>query len=339
MSKALIKSVSDLAEFLGLSDWTVSRAINGSSAVKPATRIRVLEAMRETGFKPNPLAQGLRGKMNGLVGICFGEYCNPLLIEKLSLLEELLNENGLHGVLAFTRNDKASEIGTLENLRRLRVEAIISVQSQLMRSWLRNEKHVYIDPVRARSTSCVSVDRNAGMELLIDHLLKLGHRHFGLLGFSRENMWRWPGIKKAVLRAGLDPDRNTRVYRAPASLRSSFEIGDHLATEILKDGQAPTALLALCDTVAISAIQRLEADGAEVPQHFSVTGFDNLELSRHIKPTLTTIDQQPHILVKAVCELLLQKLGGVAASPKRALVIPPKLVLGESTGKRRGPIH
>lgn len=343
VSKTKIRSVSDLAEFLGLSDWTVSRAINGSSAVKPATRMRVLEAMKETGFKPNPLALGLRGKMNGLVGVCFGEYCNPLLIEKLSILEDLLSEHGLHCVLAFTRNDKASEIQTLENLKRLRVEAIISIQSQLTEKerlpLLRGENHVHLDPVHTRPTSCVSLDRNRGMEFLIEHLVELGHRHFGLLGFSQATIWRWPGVKKALQKASLDPSRSTRSYLAPAELKSSYEIGAHLATEVLKERKPPTALLALSDTIAVAAIQRLQSEGIKVPEDFSVTGFDNLEIARHIRPTLTTVDQQPHALVKSTCDLLLRKLGRIQEPARKAIVIPPKLIPGESTGKRRRQTH
>lgn len=331
-----IGSVADLARHLGLSDWTVSRAINASPAVKESTRERVLQAMKETGFKPNPLARGLRGKVNGLIGVCFSEYHNTLLIEKLAVLEAFLHEHGLRCILAFAGDNMATERRVLEDFKRLRVEAMVLVQSHLTDSetkeLLAGQTCVYVDPVHPHSDTCVSVDRNKGVELLVKHLASLGHRRFGLLGISDIQKWRWPGLMKALKTLGLDPRKHTRIFEMPPQYDSPYEIGSRLAAEVLREKKPPTALVALSDVVAVPAIQYLQSAGFRVPKDFSVTGFDHLEIARYIRPTLTTVDQQPQSLIHEAGQLLLQKLKSAKKRPPRSVIIPPRLVIGESTG-------
>ncbi len=334
------KSVSqaELARYLGLSDWTVSRAINGHPLVKESTRQRVLEAMREIGFQPNPLARGLSGKRTGLVGIIFSELQHPVLLEKLTLFESFLHKHEFRSLLAFTGMDEASELRAIADFKRLRVDAIVLVQSTLGKEpaakLLSGCCKIHVDPIAQQHGPSVLVDRNRGVELLIDHLYELGHRYFGTMGILEINSWRWLGLIKAFNKYGLDPQKHLRQYLPPDQdppMRASYEMGIDLARKVLEDPKAPTALLAINDHVALSAAQYWMSQGQSVPGRFSITGFDHVEVSRFLRPRLTTIDHEPALLMEAAGHLLLKQLEGKAAVAQTRQ-ITPRLIVGESTG-------
>ncbi len=335
--KRKVVSQSELARHLGLSDGTVSRALNGHPMVKESTRKRVLQAMEEIGFQADPLARGLRGKQTGMIGIVCNELLHSILLEKLASFEDFLREHGLRSLLVSTGKDQRNEVRAIADFRRLRVDAVVLIQSMLPAAVsgkeLADMKCVHVDPYTPQPGVSVSVDRNKGMEFLIDHLVELGHRSFGLLGVLEINVWRWPGLLKALARHGIDPKRSLKVYQLPEVRRFSYETGVHLAEQVLADRKPPTALLAINDVVALAAAQHLIWKGISIPGQFSVTGFDHLELSKHMHPTLTTIDHEPHSLIEAVGKLLLEQLSGnasVAGSIQR--VIEPRMMIGESTG-------
>ncbi len=336
-SNPRVRSVAELARYLGLSDWTVSRAINGHPAVKASTRERVLATMREVGFQPDPMARALRGKVSGLIGICFGELHNTILIEKLAYLEAFLHEHGMRSILAFTGNDSAAEARAVEDFKRLRVEGIVLAQSHLTpelgAKLLAGQEHIFVDPIEEQPGPSISLDRNWGMELLVEHLAALGHRRFGLLGIPEANIWRRPGFYRALEKLGLEVATHAVFYDYPPSCSSPFEAGVRMAQQVLASPNPPTALLALSDRVAVTVIAHLRAHGAQVPGDFSVTGFDHLEMGRWLPPSITTIDQQPQRLMRSAGEVLVEKLRqspGTAQPQKR--FVEPVLVIGDSTG-------
>jgi len=338
--KPTISSTADLADYLGLSQWTVSRAINGHPEVKTSTRQRVLLAMDKVGFQPNPMARGLNGKSTGIVGICFGNPRNPLMGDKIASLDEFLREHKVRAVLAITPRDESSERRIIEDFQHMRVDGVILVQSYLgaaqAKEWLKDLLCVHVDPPQPELTPFVSVDRSRAMHLLVDHLVGLGHRSFASLGFSADNAWRWKGLTDALRSHGIDPKRNLQAFQLDLPGRESFAEGIELARMALASKAHRTAWLAVNDHVAIGAIQHLRNAGFSVPEDFSVTGFDNLEAGRFLRPTLTTIDQRVDELMRRAGEVLLKIIGGPRkSSMPGGLSIEPQLFARESTGPVR----
>jgi DNA-binding LacI/PurR family transcriptional regulator len=196
---------------------------------------------------------------------------------------------------------------------------------------LQGMRRVFIDPQFPQVEPMVSVDRNAGAGMIIEYLISLGHRRFGLLGISPTTTWRWPGIVAALRRHRFDPDKVVQVYETPVATQSPYEMGTLLAEIVLGRSSPPTALVAHNDRVAIGALHFLQKQGIKVPEQFSVTGFDNLKVSHFFHPTLTTVDQQAHLLMKCAGELLLNQMQKTSRISSRNL-ITPVLVRGGSTG-------
>lgn len=332
---AKIGSTSELAKYLGLSEWTVSRAINGHSEVKLATRQRVLRAMDEIGFQPSPLARGLNGKSTGIVGVCFGNPRNPLMADKIASLDEFLREHRLRAVLAITPRDDVSEGRIIADFRQLRVDGVIMIQSyaglEQAQQWLQGMKAVHVDHIDLRPS--VSVDRNRAMHLIVNHLAALGHRSFASLGFSKGNLWRWLGLQEALRYNGLDPDKCLQAFELENPGRESFAEGMQIAQLVLAAKSRPTALIAVNDHVAAGALRHLTDQGFEAPRDFSITGFDDLEVGRYLKPSLTTIDQRPHAVMRRAVELLIEQINETSDSVTQdSLHIEPRLLARESTG-------
>lgn len=337
-SSRKVVSQFELARHLGLSEWTVSRAINGHPAVKESTRRRVMQVMREVGYQPSPLALGLRGKKTGLVGISFtGVLRDSVLLEKLDLFQTFLRTRHLRGIVSFNERSETSQLQAIADFRSLHVDAILLVQSslpaRLCEEMLKGLVAVHVDPTVEQEGPVVSLDRDRGMELLVNHLVEFGHRHFGTLGIKSMNSWRWPGLVKALARHGLDPGQVLKSYGPRENQVLSYQMGVELAERVLADPKAPTALIAISDRLAMGAAQHLVRRGATVPGRFSITGFDHLEVADHLHPKLTTIDHQAEKLVETAGKLLLTLLNEEEApNIGPPIKTPPRLIVGHSTG-------
>jgi len=332
-----ISSTLALAEYLGLSEWTVSRAINGHPEVKTATRERILKAMDEIGFRPNPVARGLSGKGMGIIGVCFGNTQNTIMIDKITLLDKFLRGHDLRAILAISPKDEEGELRILEDFRHLRVDGIVLIQSYLASSTLQKVLKgipcVQVDPADAGSFHSVTLDRPEAMRQMVTHLLDLGHRSFATLGFSSTNSWRWQGVVAAFRDYGLSVERNVQAFELADPGDESYAEGMELARMALGAKKRATALVAINDRVAEAVIQKIEDEGLAVPRDFSVVGFDNLTMGQHLRPTLTTVDQQPHKLISQAGNLLLEQLGRkIPSSDEKHLIVEPLLIVRESSG-------
>jgi DNA-binding LacI/PurR family transcriptional regulator len=311
-----IQSISDFAKYLDLSAWTVSRAINGHPEVTEKTRRRIMEAMEEVGFRPNPLARGLGGRRTGMIGVCLFNLENPIISAKVYHLQDFLRRQRLRSMLEVTLRDPESELRVIEDFVRIRVDGIVLMYSSLdaatLTAQLDGMPCVVVDPHFPQKTPNISLDRRKAMRLLLEHLLRLEHRSFALLGFNKTDPWRWPALAETARDHGLDVERAFRFADMPA-VDSQIEAGQLMAEKVLKWPDRPTAMITVDDRMAIGAIQALREAGVEVPRHMSVTGFDHIELARKLHPTLTTIEQNPAILMQRAGQILLEQIALPAA--------------------------
>jgi DNA-binding LacI/PurR family transcriptional regulator len=335
-----IGTTSALARHLGLSRWTVSRALNGHPEVRTETRERVLRAMSELGFSPSPLARGLRGGRTGAVGVCFQALSAPIVARKVLALQRELKHRGLRAMVELIDGSPESERDVVTNFISLRVEGAIFVggpatlgrRGALDRLADAGVPVVLVDPVAPAPVPTVELDRASGMRMALDHLLSLGHRRFLLLGIAPEVDYgaaRWQGLRQAAADIGLEWERDFVVV-AEADLRDqNYDAGRRFAERLLAMTDHPSAAIALNDQVAIGAIARLQEAGMKVPADLSIVGFDNLALSAHVHPRLTTLDQQVDRLMAAAVDLFLEPQSSRPALRR----IEPELVVRDSTAR------
>jgi len=337
----VIRSTAGLAAHLGLSRWTVSRALNGHAGIRRETRERVEQAMTHFQFAPSPLARALRGGRTGTVGICLQELENFNLASKISTLHGKLRQAGFRALLEFSDGQPEVEAEILHHFISMQVEEIVifsgmlSPQSASFRA-LREAKIpvVLIDPRESSLPGAVWVDRAAAIRQVTRHLLGLGHRRFASLGINPT--YYYGTVRSRALQECLTPPhapRGTRLLSLfePEAEMMDFDYGRRLAELLLAEPEPPTALVALNDRIAFGAMELLKQRAFRIPKDFSVVGYDNSDLSAFAVPALTTIDPQVDLLIDNALQLLLGNIGKTSIGKNVNRRIEPRLILRAST--------
>ncbi len=339
-----VNTLSDLAGILGLSQWTVSRALNDCSRVGATTRQRVREAARLYGYEASPLAKGLLGKSSRMVGVTINDILFQVGALKLNLVQQMLADKGYRVLVSFTRGDVEEEHRALRHFLHFKVDGIIQIYSSLFpddRVLQQVEQsgvvRVSIDPFKGESSPSYSFDREWAMRLLLEHLHKLGHRSYGIVGIHRErSLSRWRGLEQAFKHFGIDPRRQVVELVLHESLGDGHAYGWELGEHYLSLPNRPTALLCLDDEVALGCISFLQQAGMRVPEDVSVCGFDDIPAAAYSNPPLTTISQQVEHLVSLAMKALYARLepeeGENTASTDRQERVTPVLRIRKSTG-------
>ncbi|MGE5482380.1 MAG: LacI family DNA-binding transcriptional regulator, partial [Bacteroidota bacterium] len=180
-------SLRDVAKELGLAPSTVSRALNHPEMVSPATRARVLEAVRKSRYQPDLVARSLRIKQTSTLGLIVSDILNPFHAALARAIEEAAQRRGFTVVLGNTNEEENREQAYLDVLVASRVEGIILVPCAtnsrgLQRVVEQGVPVVQVDRLTPNvSTDAVLLDNRLGARLAVEHLLSLGHRRIGFI--------------------------------------------------------------------------------------------------------------------------------------------------------------
>src|SRR4051794_28081853 len=186
--RAASVTIRDVARKAGVSAMTVSRVINSSPSVSPATRSRVEQVIAELGYVPSRLARGLSAQRTGTLALIVPDVANPFFTLIVRGAEDVARRAGYRFILCDTRADLAIEGEVIEEMIAHRVEGIlIAPVSDRSRDHLRRlakceVPFVLIDrPVRGMASDAVLGDSAGGARRLVEHLISLGHRRIGLV--------------------------------------------------------------------------------------------------------------------------------------------------------------
>jgi DNA-binding LacI/PurR family transcriptional regulator len=337
-----ITSTADLARHVGLARTTVSRVLNRQPGLKPSTIERVQKAMAETGFTPNAFATFLKGKGTSSVGICMENLLTPPLLRKLATLQRQLRGQGYTSLIEVYAPGESRTI--LRHFLSMRVEAVVFIghfdagelEARIRELIGHRLAHLIIDHHGIPHANTVTLDRAQAMRKMMDHLLALGHRSFGLLGIPLEHpshLERIHGIRAALAAHGLDLQASARSFDAQCVRAQDFEFGHALARQFLALKQPPTAYVALNDEIAIGAMRAFQEDGLVIPRDVSVTGFNNQDICTMMAPPLTTVDQEIEPTIKAAMQVLMSHLRNGLPSRPVLRTIPPEVIIRQSTGR------
>ncbi|GMU71108.1 MAG: transcriptional regulator [Burkholderiales bacterium] len=327
-------SARDVARLAGVSTATVSRALNLPGQVDPDTRERVRQAIDKLRYVPHGAARALRSQRTQMVGAVVPSFDYALYARTTSALQRSLDERGYSLVLAAHHYDLATEVRVTEQLITHGVDAFAFVgldHDPALFRLLDDYGRPYVltwgvDP-SGRHPS-IGFDNHAAAFAVTEHLLKLGHRHVGLvsapLAGNDRARERGAGVRAALAarRLALDP-RNVRF--AAISLPAA-----HAAVEsMLAQEERPTAVVATNDVLAVGAMLACREAGVRIPEDISITGVDNTDLGATQTPPLTSV-RTPIVEIGSAAALqLIARLEG--AAPPLHQVLPFEVVVRGST--------
>ena len=309
---ATIREVSRLA---GVSTATVSRVLNGTSNVSPATRGRVLEAIATLDFTPNTFARGLATNRSDGIGVTVNEVSSPYFGAFIQGVEQVVRARGIHLMVSSGSADAALERASVDFLLRRRCDGLV-VQADALDDEALVELVqgagvpvvVFGRSVAEIASSCVVVDNEFGGALATEVLLRHGHRTIGHvtgpLAYA-DARDRLAGYRRALEAAGVGFDERLVV-------ESSFlEEGGALAVDgLLERAPEMTAIFVGNDQMAAGAMRTLRERGLVVPDDVSLVGYDDVFLARYLTPALTTVRIPLVEMGRAAACLLLARLEG-----------------------------
>jgi len=341
MPTPVIRSTLEFARYVGLARTTVSRVLNGQPGLKPKTIARVRRAMEETGFTPNAYALHLKGKRTATIGVCMETLLTTPAVLKAASLQRRLQERGYTALIEVLQPGDSRKV--IRHFLSWRVEAVVfighfieeEIRPRLAELATHATPHLFIDQLGVEGSMAVALDRAEGMRQLLDHLLGLGHRSFGLLGMSggtRSVRDRVAGIESALKNVGLSFASATRSLDPLHPRENDFQYGRALAGSFLQEKTHPTAFVALNDEIAIGALHGIQEAGRQVSQDVSVAGFNNQDICLMPSPALTSVDQQIGRTVETAAEILLDAIERPGTRKPGVKMIAPLLVPRASTG-------
>lgn len=338
-------SIKEVAKLAGVSIATVSRCVNNPEKVTETTRRRVQEAIAETGYSPNTLAQNFRRGRTNLVMVVLPSVGNPFFAEVISGIRTAAKTKGYSVVIEDTRHDtmSASEIRAMLMARRTDGIILLATTSpfdtNIFSAKSRRRMPIVVGCEKISSEPaelpCVHVDDVAAARDATNYLISQGHRRIGMIYGQASSLLtrdREFGFRAAMDAAELPLEES---WVVPGQLSIS---GARQATrELLRQPERPTAIFCANDEMAIGCLHEVKAAGLGVPGDISVMGFDDIRYAEVMDPPLTTIRQPAEEIGERVMSRLWRRIEeGRGDVDNDSQIVPHKLVVRQSVGKPPG---
>lgn len=336
MSTGRAPVMADVARLAGVSHQTVSRVINGQTNLRPETRLRVEEAIRQLGYRPNTAARALVTKRSATIGVIGSKsgFWGPSSVHRA--VQAAGREVGYFvssvNVPAFTREAVADAV---DHLRDQSVEGIVLIAANDEAFEIARAQEAIGIPVVVvegdvdRARWSVGVDQVAGATLATRHLIGLGHTE--IVHVAGPQQWteargRSQGWSEAMHAAGLRP---SPYLEGDWSASSGYRLGAEIARR-----PEVTAVFVANDQMAVGILRALWEAGLDVPGQVSVVGFDDIPEAEYLIPPLTTVRQDFTAIGHRAIETLRAAIAG--GHPGAALpggLIEPELIVRASTAE------
>jgi DNA-binding LacI/PurR family transcriptional regulator len=335
-----VTTMRDIAKVAGVSQSTVSRVLNDaptSVPIAPETRERVNRAARELGYRPNPLARGLRGAATMLIGAVVRDFSDPFYAGAIEALAVEAMAHGYNIVLGHAQGREDEAVTLTAVLETRHTDAIVLLGDMQDQPGLLSDLRRTTVPVVAlwQGSSPLEFptfepDDRAGILVGLEHVSALGHTRIGFVSAHLQGDFRQreDAYLEFMDRRGVPIPRGY-VQRVPNTLA-----GGEVALRALFDlPEPPTAICTSTDLVAIGVLHAAHNLGATVPDRLSVVGFDDILISAHTVPALTTIRMPIGEMVREAVATVVELARDPAAAtdePVKRYFEPP-LVVREST--------
>jgi len=349
-SKSTRITLQDVARKSGFSPSTVSIVLSEaplSRYVAAQTKERIRKTAEALGYRPDVFARSLRSRRSNTVGVLVFDISDPFCVLILRGIEKALHGTRFMPILMDAHHEREQFEGYLDLLMERRVEGLIVVanwlfdEGGLLKTTSRESMPCVVvgRDVSEQGIGSVIVDNEAGGYMAIKHLYELGHRRIALIRGPEElidSTRRWKGIERFARESGwkLDP---CCVRQLPDAIDpvSGFEGGVQLTADLLQSKQEFTALMAFDDLTALGVLRALAQAGLSAPRNCSVIGFDDVPLAALSTPGITTIRQPMEEMGAAAARRVLDALHEGKSLDPALQMLPPALVLRDSTAERR----
>jgi LacI family transcriptional regulator len=332
-------TIHDVARRTSLSISTISLVLNNKPHVSEETRRKVLQAIEELGYHPQRSARGLASQSSGNLGFIVTEdhfsQTEPFYT-RIFLGTECEARDHNYYILLTTVSKHFSKTSTVPRfLLEKNVDGVI-IAGKINEKLIDYIEHLGIPIVlvdyglKRKRISSILIDNRKGIREATEHLIQNGHRDIAFIGgdlthpsiaerleaFKETLREHNVSLKEEIIVVDETDNRIRNGYRAMEKL--------------LKRDVRPSAVVAANDAMAIGCIQYTKTIGLKIPEDFSIVGFDDIEISDHIEPRLTTV----RVHKEEMGKLAMRRLVEIVRSKTQTVVtvhVPVELIVREST--------
>ena len=308
-------TLQDVAAKAEVSTATVSRCLNAPESVRLELRQRVERAVDELGYVPHGAARALASRRTYTIGAIFPALDNLIFATAAQAMQERLDPDGYTLLLANSGYKDAREFKQLQSLMTRGLDGVALIgeaRPPAVYDLIARKQIPYVNAWVYRPESphpTLGFDNAAAAHSLVQYLVDIGHRQIGMIAGIREGndraAERVRGVESGLAANGL--------ALAPGAYRETkYTIsGGRAALRAIRDtAPAVTAILCGNDILALGALFECQTLGVDVPGDVSITGFDDLEISKEMSPSLTTVHVPAAQIGARAADHLLRRLGG-----------------------------
>jgi len=333
-------TIKDIAEVAGVSQSTVSKALNDRPDISPETRRKILKIAKDLNFTPHAFGKALKKKTSENVGVLFcrdlhSPSGNPFYSRVLEGIEAELALNNFNLMLQIITESTRDELPKM--VRERQVDGLILVgtfrERYLNRILSEALRLVLVDPAEIHKSHCqVLIDNEHGAYLATQYCIEHGHTKIGFISGDLSRLsfeQRFNGYKKALKHNHIDLNRD---YVRTGGLENGYE----LVTHLLKNTDI-TAIFSANDINAIYGYKAIHDLNMRVPDDISMIGFDDIAMAKISTPPLTTVRVYKEELGSIAVRALLRQIKGEVNQPVTTIV-PTRLVERDSV-KKNGKLN
>lgn len=330
-------TIADIANAMGVSVSTVSRALHDHPDISPERKSSIKQLAQSLEYQPNALAQSLASRTTHTIGVIIPDIERPFFASVVSGIQHKASASGYKVIICQSNESHNTEVANVQTLMNNMIDGLLICHSKETTSFDHLKLHlrrgipiIHFDRVcEEMATSKIYVDDVNGSFLTTNHLLKEGYKRIAVLAGPKHltiSKNRVAGYKKALKKNGIRFDE-ALLYHGDFSMEET----KRLVNQMLQSNPKPDAIFSVFHKGAIDAMMHLKTKKIKIPQQIGVAAFGNDSSALIIEPSLTAFDQQPfHIGEMAVKEFLEQIIDS-ASYQQKSIVIKGSLIVRDST--------
>ena len=329
-------TMKDVAKYTGLSIATISKYINGGNVLEE-NRTVIETAIKELNFEVNELARGLKTSKTKTIGLLIPELENIFFTSVVSEVENILIQNGYSTIICDYKGSAELQKQKMEFLVKKMVDGIITMpignDAENIRAITQKQIPVVLIDRALKDVACdtILVDNLNASYNAVEQLIIMGHKRIGIICgpsdvFTAQE--RLKGYERVHEDYGMDIDRSL-VMQGDYSIESGYELMKHL----LGMENLPTAIFVTNYELTLGSIMAINESNIRIPEDVSFIGFDNLQLAKVIKPSLSIVVQPVKQIGEMAANVMLKRLKGDFSNYPLMTRLKTELLINESIKK------
>ncbi|MFO7294520.1 MAG: LacI family DNA-binding transcriptional regulator [Clostridia bacterium] len=326
-------TIKDVAKYAGVSISTVSKYINGGR-VREKNRQRIEEAIKALDFKVNELARGLKTNRTMTVGVLIPSLENIFFTSIISYMENILLKNRYSTIVCDYRNDVKLEKIKFEFLMDKMVDGIIMVPHEediqyINKAFEKNIPVVLIDRmIKGIECDVVLTDNLNASYNAVEQLIMRGHRRIGII-CGPKDVYTTQERLKGYIR--VHEDYSLQIDDRLIKFGNyDVESGYNLLLMLLEEVPPPSAVFVTNYEMTVGAVMAVNEKNICIPHDLSLIGFDNIQLAKVVKPSLSIVTQPIQQIGETAATILLKRMKGDYDKFPSVYRLKTQLLLGES---------